>query len=64
MLDNVFIRFETKFYRLIVGIPIRANCVLLVANLFLFCYEIDFMKSISRVIQADSTEAFNSTSRY
>ena len=64
ILDNVFIRFGTKFYRQIVGIQSRTNCVPLVVDLFLFCYEIHFMKSLSRAIQADSTEAFNSTSRY
>ena len=36
----------------------------LVADLFLFCYERDFMKSLSRENQADIIEAFNSTARY
>ena len=40
------------------------NCVPLVADLFLFCYERDFMKSLSRENQADIIEAFNSASRY
>ena len=40
------------------------NCALLVADLFLFCYERDFMKSLSRENQADIIEAFNSTSKY
>ena len=39
------------------------NCAPLVAYLFLFCYERDFMKSLSDN-QADIMEAFNSTSRY
>ena len=40
------------------------NCAPLFADLFLFCYERDFMKSLSREIQVDIIEAFNSTSRY
>ena len=40
------------------------NCAPLVADLFLFCYERDFMKSLSRENQTDIIEAFNSTSRY
>ena len=40
------------------------NCAPLVADLFLFCYERDFMRSLSRENQADIIEAFNSTSRY
>ena len=39
------------------------NCAPLVADLFLFCYERDFM-SLSEDNQSDVIEAFNSTSRY
>ena len=64
LLYNIFIRFGTKPYRQTVGIPMGTNCAPLVADLFLFCYERDFMKSLSRENQADIIEAFNSTSRY
>ena len=64
LLDNMFIRFGTKLYRQTIGIPMGTNCAPLVADLFLFCYERDFMKSLSRENQADIIEAFNSTSRY
>ena len=40
------------------------NCAPLVADLFLFCYERDFMMSLSYDKQADVTDAFNTTSRY
>ena len=40
------------------------NCAPLVADLFLFCYERDFMMSHSDDNQADDIDAFNSTSRY
>ena len=40
------------------------NCAPLVADLFLFCYERDFMLSLSDNNQIDINEAFNSTSRY
>ena len=63
-LDNILIRFGTKLYRQTIGIPMGTNCAPLVADLFLFCYERDFMKSLSRENQADIIEAFNSTSRY
>ena len=58
------IRFGTKLYRQIVGIPMGTNCAPLVADLFLFCYERDFMKDLSNDNQADVIKAFNSTSRY
>ena len=55
-LDNIYIRFAL-------------NCIdkleaFLVADLVLFCYERDFMLSLSKDIQFDVIEAFNSASRY
>ena len=64
LLDNIFIRFGSKLYRQIVGIPMGTNCASLVADLFLFCYDRDFMLSLSDNNQTDIIEAFNSTSRY
>ena len=61
LLDNIFIRFGTKLYRQVVGIPMGTNCAPLVADLFLFCYERDFMKSLSDDKQAD---AFKKISEY
>ena len=42
LLDNIFIRFGSKLNRQVVGIPM-GNCAPLVAGLFLFCCERDFM---------------------
>ena len=47
LLDNIFIRFGTKLYRQVVGIPMGTNCAPLVADFFLFCYERDFMMSLA-----------------
>ena len=65
LLDNKFIqnlRFGSKLYRQIVGIPISTHCAPLVADLFLFCYERDFI--LSDINQTDIIETFTSTSRY
>ena len=40
------------------------NCAPLVADLFLFCCERDFMKSLTKEKRYDMIDAFNSTSRY
>ena len=64
LLDNIFIRFSSKLYRQIVGIPMDTNCAPLVADLFLFCYGRYFMLSLSDNNLADVVETFNSTSRY
>ena len=50
LLDNIYIRFGNKLYRQIVGIPMDTNCAPLVADLFLFCYERDFMKYHERMV--------------
>ena len=64
LLDNIYIRFGSRLYRQVVGIPMGTNCAPLVADLFLFCYERDFMLSLSENNQSDVIETFNSTSRY
>ena len=63
LLDNIYIRFSIKLFRQIVGIPMDTNCAALVADLFLFCYERDFMKSLSKEKQSEYIEAFSSMSR-
>ena len=63
LLDNIYIRFGTKLFTQS-GIPMGTNCALLVADLFLFCYERDFMMSLSEEKQSEVIEAFISTSRY
>ena len=64
LLDNIFIRFGTKLYRQVVRIPMGTNCAPPVAVLFLFCYERDFMMSLSDDKEAGVIDAFNTTSRY
>ena len=35
LLDNIFIRFDTKLYRQIVGIPMDTNFASLIADIFI-----------------------------
>ena len=51
-------------HKLAEGISMGTKCAPLVADLFLFCYERDFMMSLSDDKQADIIDAFNTTSRY
>jgi hypothetical protein len=43
LLDNIYVRFGTSIYKQVIGIPIGTNCAPLIADLFLYCYERDFM---------------------
>ena len=47
LLDNIFIRFGSKLYSQIVGIPMGTYCAPLIADLVLFCYKRDFMLPLS-----------------
>ena len=63
LLDNNFIRYGSKLYRQVNGTPMCNNSAPLAADLFLFCYERDFMMSLSDDKQADTIDAFDTTSR-
>jgi hypothetical protein len=64
LLDNIFVRYGDTIFRQVVGIPMGTNCAPLVADLFLYCYERDFMLKLKPDSQADVIAAFNNTSRY
>ena len=63
LLENILFDLA-PLYRQVVEIPMGTNCAPLVADLFLFCYERDFMMSLSDYKQADAIDVFNTTSRY
>ena len=64
LIDNIFVRYGNSIYRQGVGIPMGTNCAPLVADLFLYCYERDFMLSLNSGTQSHIIKAFNNTSRY
>ena len=64
LLDIIYIKFGTKLFRQILGIPMGTNCASLVADLYLFCYERDFMLSVSEEKQSEVIKSFSLTSRY
>ena len=64
LLDNIYISFGTKLFRQILRIPMGTNSARLVAGLFLFSHERDFMMSLSEEKQSEVIEAFSSPSRY
>ena len=51
-------------YQQIVGIPMGTNCAPLMADLFLYCYERDFMSDLQKSKRYDLIHMFNDTSRY
>ena len=59
-----FVRFGENVYKQIIGIPMGTNCAPLIADLFLFCYERDFMKTLQTNNKFDIIDIFNNTSCY
>lgn len=64
LLDNIFVRYGNTIHRQVIGIPMGTNCAPLIADLFLYCYERDFMLSLNPKTQANVIKAFNDTARY
>jgi hypothetical protein len=46
LLDSLFLCFGQGFYRQCIGIPMGTNCVVYLANFYLFTYEFDFIKHL------------------
>ena len=64
LLDTILIRFGTKLYRQILGIPMGTNCASFIADLLLFCYRRDSMAFLSCNKKAEIIKAIYSTPRY
>ena len=63
-MKKIYVQFEGMVKQQIVGIPMGTNCAPLIADLFLFCYERDFMSNLHKSKQKDLIDMFNDTSRY
>ena len=61
---NIYVQFDSMVYQQIVGIPMGTTCAPLIADLFLNCYERDFMLNILQFKRFDLIYKFKDTSRY
>ena len=43
LIDNIFVKFQGHLFRLVIGIPMDTNFAALLADLFLYSYESDFL---------------------
>ena len=62
--ENIYVQFEGMVYKQIMGIPMGTNCSPLIADLFLFRYERDFMSNVQISQRYDLIDMLNDTSRY
>ena len=64
LMENIYVQFDGMVYQQIVGIPMGTNCAPLIADLFLYCYERDFMSDLQKSKRHDLIDMFNDASRY
>jgi hypothetical protein len=66
LIDNIYVSFGGLHFRQVIGIPMGTNCAPLLADLFLYTYETDFLdRLISKgKISRAFARKFNFTYRY
>jgi hypothetical protein len=64
LIDTVFIIFSGRNFQQTVGVPMGTNCVSLLADLFLFSYEADFIQGLLKKNEKKLARSFNFTFRY
>ena len=62
--DNIFVVFEGKVFQQIVGLPIGTNCAPLLADIFMYSYEAEFIQSLLSTVKKKLASQFNFTYRY
>ena len=46
LVDNILVVFAGNVFQQIIGIPMGTNCALLLADIFLYSYEAEFIQSL------------------
>ena len=64
LIDNIFVVFGNIIFQQTVGIPMGTNCAPLLADLFLYSYEAEFIQKLLHEKNKPLAVAFNSTFRY
>ena len=61
LVDNIFVVFAGKVFQQTVGIPMGRNCAPLLADIFLYSYEADFIQSLLSTGKKHLASRFNLT---
>ena len=64
LVDNIFVVFGGKVFQQIVGIPMGTNCAPLLADIFLYSYEAEFIQSFLSTGKKKLASQLNFTYRY
>ena len=64
LVDNIFVVFAGNVFQQIVGIPMGTNCAPLLADIFLYSFEAEFIQSLLSTGRKQLASWFNFTYRY
>ena len=64
LVDNIFVVFAGKGFLQIIGIPMGTNCAPLLADIFLYSYEAEFIQFLLSAGKKRLASQFNFTHRY
>ena len=64
LIDNIFVKFGGCLFHQVNGIPMRMNCAPLLADLFLYSYESEFLDNMIRGGHRKLARSFNLCYRY
>jgi hypothetical protein len=64
LIDNIFVSFGRTLFQQVIGIPMGTNCAPLLADLFLYSCESDFLQNLVKDKKIHEARAFNFTYRY
>ena len=59
LMDNIYVRFCGQLFQQMVGIPIETNCAPLLADLFLYSYENEFLDKLIKEGKRKLARKFN-----
>ena len=64
LIDNIFVSFGRVLFQQVVDIPMDTNCAPLLADLFVYSYESEFLQNLVKDKKIHEARAFNFTHRY
>ena len=64
LVDNIYVRCGGQLFRQMVGIPMGTNCAPLLADLFLYSYENEFLDKLIKEGKRKLARRFNLSYRY
>ena len=64
LIDNIFVIFGGRFFQQTVGIPMGTQCAPLLADLFVYWHEADFIQGLLKKNEKNLARSFNFTFRY